>query len=445
MMGQKKHHLFFLLCSILVLSGFTTPSYALNWLMIHGTEKPEAAKARPFGFVWLDYQYTGGDCLPANTPFEGQEAMFNTIPPDLKHNSEFRLHRLRLGIRGWLFKKFKINYMLNTLAGDNGLTRVDEGNRIRLTHASLTFNAIPHARMRAGMFRHPGAEEGFQFLPPRYYINFSKVTCQMVMENFFDSDGSNPQDANEPDAPASGFADIGLMVFDAFMTETWEHSYAIMIGNGRGVQFNDNNHHKELYLYWASEWIFSGEGRKRQGLKLFAWKQDGERNLRVGPSQYKKDFDRIRYGIGLSFFKKPFRAGFEYIKADGMIFNGTDGSAVPGSVNNSGTAISSYNVLPEDKAHGWYIDLGYLIRPGWWMDVRYDRLDRATDTSAFERVFKTWTLGTHCWLIKDRIRLMLNYECRSGKAPGFPSNADPNRVLSKMDDRISLNFVFKFF
>ena len=63
-----------------------------------------------------------------------------------------------------------------------------------------------------------------------------------------------------PDS-VGAFRDIGIQVFDTFKATNWEHSYAIMVGNGNGLNYGDNDGNKDVYLYWSSERVFGGKGR----------------------------------------------------------------------------------------------------------------------------------------------------------------------------------------
>lgn len=105
--------------------------------------------------------------------------------------------------------------------------------------------------------------------------------------------------------------------------------------------------------------MFGGTGPFRDGLKLFGWYQNGERELAVGKPQVEETFDRERFWLGATSRQGPWRTSEEWIKADGMIFNGTDGFTVPGSISNNGKLTAPYNVLPKEEADGWYVDRGY--------------------------------------------------------------------------------------
>jgi len=138
-------------------------------------------------------------------------------------------------------------------------------------------------------------------------------------------------------------------------------------------------------------------------LKLTGWYQDGERELRIGAQQKTETFDRKRYGLGTVFRRGPWHVAGEWVKADGMIFNGTDGGAVPGSVGNQGNVIAGFNVLPDDDADGWYLDGGYRLFDKWELRARYDRLNRGTNEKEVERRFETFARCVNFQFIKPPV------------------------------------------
>ena len=430
--------------SCIVLALGSAPIHATNWLGLQGTEPAGASeRANVWGFVQPEFQYTDGTELKAG-PFAGKDAQFNVIGPDLDTNSSFNIRRARLGVRGTGFPlDSNVNYFLLVEAGNNGITS-NGGGSVKVTDASVTLNYLKGARFRIGQFKYPGSEEGLMAIHVFDYINFTNVTNQMTLERYFDSDGSVASvGANDPNGSVGAFRDVGVQVFDWFNTGNWEHSYAAMIGNGNGIARGDNNSDKDLTLYWASERVFGGEGARRQGLKLYAWHQQGKRTLATGPTQAIGDFDRTRWGLGTTFRKDKYRASAEYIKADGMIFNGTDGAAVAGTLNNAATAVASWNILPNDEADGWYVDAGYKILPNVELDLRYDTLNRATKTASEERTFTTWTAGAQ-YSFNKKTRLIFNYEFRDAEAPNLAGSAVPNQILDGMDDRVSLQLLAIF-
>ncbi len=417
-------------------------AFAINWLMLQGTEPPDAPVIKPFGFIGLDYQSTSGSDLPAG-PWQGQAMMQNQIPPRLEDSSEFQISYARLGVRGRLFDGL-LNYWVSPLAGDNGISRNGTPN-VKFTDVSVTFNWIPHARIRVGQFMFPGSEEGLQPVVRRDYINPSAVVDQLVNERYFDSDGTPTNDANDLNGPNSGWRDTGVQVFDAFKTGDWEHTYAAMISTGSGLAVYNGwgSGQPDWHLYWSSEWVFGGKGLLREGLKLTAWYQTGERDLRVGATQHEESFDRTRYGVGATLRRGPWRAAGEWVKAEGMIFDGADGGAVPGTISNNGKLVASYNVLPDNEADGWYVDGGYTLFKDWELRARYDRLHRGTDSPVTERRFETVTLGI-TYRFNEHFRLLADYQFRDVEAPGLPGDAVANQILDDVDNLVAVRLWASF-
>ena len=412
---------------------------AANWLLLQGTEPAGSAEmAKLWGFVQPEYQNTSGTLLKAG-PFAGQPAVFNQIGPDLKTESQFNIRRARIGVRGAGFPlDSNVNYFFLAEAGNNAITS-NGGGSVKITDASVTLNHVPGARFRIGQFKYPGSEEGLQAIHVFDYINFTNVTNGLLLERFYDGDGSDPQSANRPNGAVGAFRDVGVQVFDSFRRNDWEHSYALMVGNGNGIARGDNDDNKDVYLYWSSARIFSGQGPRRDDWKLFAWSQRGKRTL----VDLNQEFDRDRWGVGTTFRKDRYRAAFEYIKADGMIPDGTDAGAVPGARNNADTATASWNVATDGEADGWYVHLGYALTPKWELDIRYDILNRVTNVAAAERQFDTWTLGAQ-YFLNRKTRVIFNYEIRNAEAPNLPGSAVPNQILDGIDDRLAVQLLAIF-
>lgn len=449
-------------------TAIASPAHAANWVMLQGVERPNAVgTTQVWGFLQPQYSQTDGTRLAAG-PWAGQNAVFNTIAPDLKSDSQFHLQRARIGARGQNFPlNSKINYFFLAEFGDNGITS-GVGGAARVTDASVTLNYVPGARIRVGQFKYPGSEEGLQAIHVFDYINFTNVTDSLLLERFFNrtgqatdggaaggclvsSDATPAECANSPNGAVGAFRDVGVQVFDAFQTGDWEHTYAVMVGNGNGIARGDNNDAKDVYAYLSTEWIFGGEGPRREGLKFFIWSQDGERTIVTGGTGTQAngtaaDFDRTRTGGGIALRKGKYRFATEYVKADGMIFDGTDGGAVPGTLSTTSpppTQYATYNIEPVDKAHGWYADVGYLLLSNLELDVRYDVLDRRTETVSKEREFTTTTVGLQ-YFFDRRNRLAVNYEFREAEAPNLPATDSANRILDGLDDRLSLQLTSIF-
>ena len=359
-----------------------------NWLMLQGTEpEGESERARVWGFIQAQYQYDDSD--PSYVPnTAGGYIPPKLIGPNLDSQSGFNVNRARIGVRGTGFPlDSKVNYFLLAEFGNNGIT-APGGYNAALTDASITLNHIPGARVRVGMFKYPGAEEGLQAIHVFDYINFTSVTNQMLLERFPQSTDTNVAPGSTPEAnmaqysrSVGAFRDVGVQVFDTFKVDNWEHSYAIMMGNGNGLNYGDNDDNKDLYLYWSSELVFGGKGGRREGLKLFAWHQDGKRTNAYDKTQ---EQDRTRSGFGAKYLKKPFRVSAEYMKGKGMIFQGQH---------------RPKDIYNDKEADGGYVEGGwYIPNSNWEIDLRYDTYTRgenhATSKAGDESRADTITVGT---------------------------------------------------
>lgn len=414
---------------------------AVDWPALQGLEgKKKEKDMKLWGFLQPDFSRTDGTKLKAG-PWAGQDATFNRIAPG-KSTSTFNVRRARIGLRGQLDYN-RINYFFLSEFGNNGITR--EGGA-QLTDASVTLNHIPNAHIRLGQFKTPGSNEAMKAIHTFDWNNFTNATDQLLLERFTNGDGSKPGDANGLNGPVGAFRDIGIQVFNTFKKGDREFTYAAMVGNGNGINRTDNDNNKDLYLLLSTEKVFGGRGPRRQGFKTYAWYNKGKRTLdyAVGVAG-KQEFDRKRYGVGMTYRKGKMRAAAEYIKADGMIFNGTDGGAIPGAANNAGTTVASLNYLTDNKADGWHLDLGYKVAPKVELGVRYDELNRGTDksTPAVERKFKTLGLSGQ-YQFNKKVRLIGNYEFRDAEAPNLPSSHPANKILDGMDDRLSLQILAIF-
>ncbi len=439
---------------------------AANWLMLQGTEPAGAgARAKVWGFIQPEYMSTDGTKLKAG-PYQGQNAIFNVMRPNLKVSKGFNNLRARVGVRGTgMPLDSDVNYFLLAEMGNNGITAGNAG-ATTVTDASVTLNQIDGARIRVGLFKTPGSEEGLQAIHVFDYINFTGATNGLLLERFFNGDGSDTYvtppavagnsgpggSANRPNGPVGAFRDQGIQVFDTFKSGDWEHSYAVMIGNGNGTTRGDNDDNMDTYLYWSSEQVYGGKGPRRQGWKTFIWSQEGKRTIAATPAQVVGEFDRSRTGFGTVYRKGTQRFAFEYITADGMIFAGTDGGAVAGSTTSVGGVpgagpgtTASFNMETKGEADGYYIHYGYALSNEWEVDARLDVYNRMTDVAFKERTFETLTLGAQ-YFFNKKSRLIMNYEMRDAEAP-TPNpllGTAPNDILSGMDDRFSAQLLIIF-
>jgi hypothetical protein len=413
---------------------------AANWLMLQGTEADhQAPRAKVWGFAQVDYQQTDDTKLPS-----GATAAFNQMAPQLTTSSGFNIKRARIGIRGAnLPLDSKVNYFLMTELGNNGITTGGSGTQGQLTDASITLNHIPGARVRVGIFKTPGSEESFKGIPVFNYINFTSATDRLLLERKVDDSGTSPlvdTITGTRTDPAFAVRDTGIQVFDSFKQGDWEHSYAIMYGNGNGLAMTDNDKNKDLYLYLSTEKVFGNStGPRRHGMKFYAWSQTGKRTVDIAETT-PTEFDRGRKGLGMSYFDCKYRVAAEYITADGMIFGGPLG----------GVAGNDLTVFTDQKSNGYHIDLGYRIKTNIELNARYDLLNNATDTDAQsgtnadkERQFTTTTLGAQ-YFFNKKTSVRLNYEIRDITAPNVPSTGPAHDVLDSIDNRVSAQVMMIF-
>lgn len=443
-----------------LLAGATTVQSA-NWLMLQGTEKDGSSeRANVWGFIQVQYQKdtsdgnaTGGYIPP------------KLIGPNLQSQDEFNVNRARLGVRGTGMQlDSKVNYFLLAEFGNNGITAPGDRN-VRVTDASVTLNHIPGARIRAGLFKTPGSEEGLQAIHVFDYINFTTVTNQLLLERFPNNNGQYESAVNnapiqQPSATGIGafnssvgaFRDTGIQVFDTFKVGDWEHSYAAMVGNGNGLNFGNPDGSYDKYLYWSSELVFGGKGGRRDGLKMFAWGQTGERLLdTTNDATYNPtSHDRDRSGLGVKYLQRPWRASAEYMQGKGMIFVGQDKStfdinpAVPAGNGEDG------------KANGYYLEGGYYIpKTNWEIDLRYDVYNRLTDDTplpagaganagkTFEMKFDTITLGAQ-YHINKKTRINMEIADRTFTAVDWASGAGPNANLDGVSRRYAVQLTHIF-
>jgi hypothetical protein len=349
------------------------------------------------------------------------------------------------------------------------------GGSVKLTDASVTLNHLKqYTRLRFGQFKTPGSEDGLQAIHVHNYNNFSIAADQLLLERFRDWDGvanclvpgegSTLEEqawflacsgGNGLNGSVGAYRDIGVQLFNTFKIKDgigkypWEVSYAFMVGNGNGIARGDNDDNREVYYYLSAGQVFGGKGARRQDWKVYAWLQDGKRTVLStsnipdsgpAPPFYEpdfdsfavKEFDRKRWGIGGTYRRGKYRLYGEYMEADGMLPNATDGASVGGAVSNNGNAVSTFNVLTDNKAMGWYLDFGYKVLPNLELDVRYDELERGTEGAAnIQRDFERWTLGAQ-YFFNKKSRFTLNYEFRDTEAPG--GSAAQKSIVSGTDD-----------
>jgi hypothetical protein len=451
-----------LLAALLTLSA---NAFGANWLLVQGTEAEGSEQlGKVWGFVQVQYQ---DDSSAANAG--GGYIPPKLIGPNLTTQSTFNVNRARIGVRGVAMPlDQKINYFLLLEMGNNGITE-PEGAFAKATDASITFNHIKGMRVRAGLFKYPGAEEGLQAIHVFDYVNFTWMTNQMLLERFPNRNftPNNPPQPVPPEIRLNGFErgvgafrDVGVQLFDAFnVGENWELSYALMYGNGNGLNFTDNDDNKDTYVYASAEKVFGGRGPRRQGLKIFAWTQQGKRTAdlsadscandaqtfpacgpqgsgRVSTVYDPMEYDRDRMGFGVKYLRNGLRLSGEYMTGDGMIFQAPHNPSFSlGPATGIPTAAAGSGAFAEAK--GYYVEGGYRFKnSGWELDLRYDEYNRL-DGDQFQVDFDRTTIGAQ-YFFNPRVRVALNYEIRSGNAPNFAAGAGPNGQVDGIDNRLAV-------
>ena len=407
----------------------SSSSQAANWLMLQGTERAAAAgRAKVWGFVQAQYQQDNSDPNAA-----GGYIPPKLIGPNLDSQEQFNINRARLGVRGTgMPLDSRVNYFVLAELGNNGITAPGDSGAVRITDASITLN-LDNIRIRTGLFKTPGPEEGLQAIHVFDYINFTTVTNQLMLERFPQASDTNSTPRPTPDANMARYSrsvgamrDVGIQFFDSFKSSGWEHSYALMIGNGNGLNFGDNDDNKDTYLYWSSELALGGTGPRAQGLKLFAWSHNGTRTNSVDKTM---EQDRDRSGLGVRNLQRPFRVGFEYMQGSGMIFQGQH---------------RPEHIFNDEEAEGYYIDFGwYIPNSDWELDLRLDTYTRGenhpTSAASDESTFDTTTIGAQ-YHINKKTRINMEYSSRSFES----DTAAVDAQLVGVDSRLAIQLTHIF-
>jgi len=433
-------------CAGAVLAGMSVNANAANWLMLQGTEPSgEAPRVKVWGFVQAQYQKDESD--PCTNPNCGP-ALDGYIPPklvgpNLDSQEGFNVNRVGIGFRGTGFPlDSKVNYFVLAQLGNNGVTYGSDNQY--LTDASITLNHLKGARIRAGLFKTPGFEEGLQAVAVADYVNLTTVGNQLMLERFpqdgdvFHIPTATPNaDMNAYQRSVGAFRDVGLQIFDTFKTGGWETSYALMYGNGNGLNFGDNDENKDVYAYLSTEMVMGGKGPRREGLKIFAWYQDGKR---TNPWDRTLEQDRTRQGGGVKYLKKPFRATAEYMSGKGMIFQGQHrpGPNPPNTVPNFN---GQWN---DEKAEGYYVDFGWYIgNTKWEIDLRYDSYTRGENHQNSapddESRYDTITAGVQ-YHFNKKTRLNVEYADRDFESDTQAVNYQLEGVKGRM--AVQLTHIF---
>jgi len=458
---------------------------AANWLALQGYQPEFVApkgvkvpyrskKPKVWGFIQANYKQDFGTVSTVN-PGNGSDDGINRTPfsllnPDLNAQEGVNVFRARLALRGMADNENLVNYFFMTEFANNGINNL-AGNRNVATYfsdASVTLKHIPGAKIRLGMFKTPGTEEGLAAVFVAPYIEFTSMANQQLLERQVTNvgvkqgkdEGVSTKDkksaggastlhytSTSVENPIAAYRDVGIQVFDTLpIANNWDVSYAYMYGNGAGISLNSGNTNVTHYGYFSLEKTFDHKGRGyyTNALKFFVWGQQGTRRLlsnadnNTSTNVEEVNVDRIRYGLGFSYHKSGLRVEAEYSVAEGMIFTGAkDQDADPRKEDWQ----FQFAAGKENKADGGYLNLQYeVVAKKVEIFGRYDYLNRLTNDSAGRRDFQTLTLGAS-YRFKGPTRIDLNYLIREAKAP---DNANAQKVLDNMGNRLAIQVTAAF-
>ena len=331
----------------LIISTVLTSSVvsAKDWVMLQGTEPVKNIDLKTLLFLQPSFFYTKGSLLSAG-PFKGEKGIFNLNGPDFRSSTEFYNARGLALIRGFVPKtNKKINFFGMLDFGKNLLTgsekTTESPKNFRIADISLTFNYLPFFRIRVGQFITPSSNEAMKAIHFYDYINYTNFTFFTMLDWNMSSAG-NGINLNRPRFPNAGFRDIGVMFFDTFSTYRLKHTYALMLGQGNGINhfFNDKN--INLHGRYRSYFPLSEE----KNLEFILWGIKGQRKMHS--NDVAQVFKRDRFGVDLSVNWKNWRMELSGAYANGIIFHGTFGAGPPG-LKNDKNQIASFLTLPSLK------------------------------------------------------------------------------------------------
>jgi len=437
---------------------------AANWLMLQGTQPdmvaPKGVKVpyrskmpKVWGFIQANYKVDSGDILVA--PNGKNLTPFSYLNPNLEDQSGFNVFRARLALRGMADSENLVNYFFMTEFGNNAVNDL-AGHDVAtyFTDASITLKHIPGAKVRVGMFKTPGSEEGLQAVFVSPYIEFTTMTNHHLLERQISDVGvaqtgaaaggasTTHYTSTSIDKPIAAFRDSGVQIFDTFkLQDDWSASYAYMYGNGTGVSHSSSSNQATHYGYLAAEKSFgAGRGYYTESMKFFTWIQNGTRVLNSfdGTQTTEVEKNRQRYGIGMTYYRNGIRFEAEYMKAKGMIFTGAKDTDInPASEDWQ----FQFATGDENEADGGYVNLQYEVIPK-KLEVfaRYDYANRLTNDKKGERDFSTTTLGAS-YRYKGATRIDFNYLIRDIEAP---YNAAAQNVVDNIGNRIAVQITAAF-
>jgi len=445
-----------------LIASMTSSTQAADWLMLQGTEKSFVKKDGKvvkntrrtpvvWGFIQINYKRDFGNVIDTGI----NKTPFSLLIPDLKSQSGVNLGRARLAARGMVDKDNKINYFTMLAFENSGITNVMNTRSTTsefLVDASVTFKHIPYAKIRVGQFKIPISEEALRATFASPYIEFTSFTNGELMERQTKivcsaQTGAPAGGAStvhykcDPYTSVSAFRDKGIQIFDtvplSFMPK-YKLSYAYMYGKGSGLKTHSQSGQGTHYGYLALEKkLGKGGGFYTQSLKTYIWGESGDRKI-ITADAGTQTYKRKRYGIGMTYYKDGLRITSELMGAEGIIFTGAKDSNP--TIDEENWQVQ-HAVGSENKSVGGYFNVQYEIVPKKFeIFSRYDQLNRLTNDTKAERIFKTLTVGAS-YRFKGPTRIDINYAMRDALADGNPT---AQTVLDNIGNRFMLQFTGYF-
>jgi hypothetical protein len=235
--------------------------------------------------------------------------------------------------------------------------------------------------------------------------------------------------------PVGAFHDSAIQLFGKLPVNNFgKLTYAFSLGKGAGLD-SLSNRKNEYYAYVALEDTFSqGDVISNESMKTFGWYQRGKRNF--GTLNEEAWFDRVRYGVGMTYDRYPWHGGVEFIRAKGSIFHG-----IVDTNTNPNVTDWTLQFAPQksDRADGGSFNIGYDVRPNLTLLFRGDYLTMLPNSSTYKKRFEAATVG-FSYRFKGPNRLDVNYAMRNAKA----SNPMFQPILNNMGNIFSARVTFFF-
>lgn len=401
-----------------------TGAHAANWVAIHGADPATTPAVRPYGFVQGGYEQTFGAPVRGLTKlgdFNGRQAAANVVGSG-DTTGAFYLRRARFGLRGAaLGGERPVSFAVQAEFADNALTRMDP---VVLTDAYLAARLAPGLRVKAGQFKLPVVEEGYESNPLVADFVYASNTALLAYENpvgYVPSTGVAAYSGG-----GTGFRDIGVQVYDWLRVARWEWSYAAVLSNGR-FGAPDVDDAKDVTARLQSAYVWSGDvfDLERKSVQAFVWDTRGRRDYKGRMNH------RFRRGAGVEAAYAPVRIRAEYVYAQGMLETGVQPAFFGGAPT----------VLQGGHARAFAVQGSYRFLPQWEANARFDQLDRAWDVPEARRIFRTTTLGAQ-FVAHPRLRVLVNYEFRTIDAQD--AAGDAKLIAEALADRAAVQAVVVF-